>query len=139
MELVVEIISKTGANAGRGLKSGGKWYTAGKRMAGDFKTLHGGDVIEADVNGDFINSYKLAGPSAAAPASQASPATSGAPAKTPYESNKDGQISRGASLKAVIESPYFCGLVKDMGEDEAIAKLIQVSEKFAQYMREGVK
>lgn len=136
MELVVERVSQTGNNAGRGLKSGGKWYSAGKSLKGDFKHLHPGDAIEAEVTGDFINGYKLV--SNAAPSAPHTQEKGQAPSN-PAPTNKDGQISRGASLKAVLGSLYANSLVKDMGEDEAVAKLISISEKFAQYMRDGVK
>jgi hypothetical protein len=142
MELVVERISQTGKSAGRGLKAGGVWYSAGKFMKGDFTALHPGDVIQVEANGTFINGYKLV--------SNASQPTGGGEARPSAASNqaqatnqgqassKDLQISRGAALKAILESPFYMNIVKDMGKDEAEAELMNATERWAKYMREGV-
>lgn len=151
MELVVECISKTGKNAGRGLKAGGQWYTAGKRMSGDFTSLHNGDAIEVDANGDFINSWKLVNASeyhaTATKPSQTGGSTATVVAtqeksvitKDAYTTNKDATIARAVAFKSVVDSPYFNESIKDMGEDEAVAKIISVSEKFVTYLKEGTK
>lgn len=127
MELVVKAISKTGKNAGKGLLAAdGKWYNAGKGVR-DFTSLNPGDVIDAEVSDNFINAFGIT--------------TSGSPkGKTntaPVSSDRDGQISRGAALKAVLESPYYMEAVKDMGVDEANAFLTTQAEYWAKYMREG--
>lgn len=130
MELVVKAISKTGKNAGKGLlASDGKWYNAGKGVR-DFTDLNPGDVIDAEVSDNFINAFGITG-------AKAKPAAKTTSTGGSFSSDRDGQISRGAAMKAVIESPYYNKHVEGMGVDEANAFLVTQAEMWAKYMREG--
>lgn len=130
----VEVVSKTGKNAGRGIKLQGfkDWFNAGKRMAGDFSSLKKGDQIECELDDNWINSFTLLG---------SSPKTESEP--KPYAnsssqvSNRDAKITLGNAYNAVF-APVYSAHVKETSHEEAFTIAANACNQAAKNISEAI-
>lgn len=120
-----------------GIKYGGsdKWTNVNKGLELDLKSkFHPGDVVNIELNkGGYLMEVSLV---TAAPAKAAKPAWKGGSFKS-EDPDRSAKMSRGAAVKAVLQSPFVADEIKDMSKEAAIAYIFEFSDKIASYVEKG--
>lgn len=132
MEGTVERVSKFG------FMFDGKWLNLDNAAGITTEGYHAGDVLTIGQNPKgFVTSVKLV---TSAPPKADKPAWKGGSSfqKSEPDPERSAKMSRGAAIKAVLESPFVNEKIKNMSDEQALVELFKFSNHVAVYIEKGV-
>ena len=135
MEVTLEAVSPHGVKY-----NGQDWTNIDKKAnLGDLKTqFHAGDVVNVTLNsGGYITAMEVAKAAPAKPAWKAKGSFTGG-RSFQEDPDRSAKMSRGAAVKAVLESPFVSEKIKSMSDEQALHEIFVFSDKVASYIEKGI-